>query len=146
MSTIIKGRYIQKHDVEANWKKAINFIPLESEIIVYDPDDTYDYSRFKIGDGARKVNELPFFGNNFVDTDHTHDSITEMNAGVAQRFWTGTKSEYDAIEVKDINTLYVVTDDNADDVVTQSVVLTDTSTNVNYKLCVTNGKLNLIEC
>lgn len=54
-----------KHDIEANWVKAVNFIPLESELIVYDPssdDPTYpvDYYRFKIGDGVTLINNLDF--------------------------------------------------------------------------------------
>lgn len=60
MSNIIKGRFVQKHDIEANWKLAINFIPKQGEIIIYDKDVTYDYERFKIGDGVTNVNNLPF--------------------------------------------------------------------------------------
>ena len=56
------GRFTQKHDIEENWKKAINFIPKQAEIIVYDIDDTHDYVRKKIGDGVTKVNDLPFVG------------------------------------------------------------------------------------
>ena len=68
----IKGRQVQKHDIEANWIKAGNaanpFTPLKGEIIIYDDryiDDTgehivADQVRFKIGDGIRNVNELPF--------------------------------------------------------------------------------------
>lgn len=58
----------QIHDVEANWNKTINFIPLKGEIIIYDPDDNLDYSRFKIGDGVTDVKNLPFsIGNTGVD-------------------------------------------------------------------------------
>ena len=60
MSNTIKGRFVQKHDIESNWKKATSFSPLQGEIIVYDPDDTYSYARLKIGDGATNVNDLPF--------------------------------------------------------------------------------------
>lgn len=49
-----------KHDTEVNWLKAINFIPMAGEIIVYDPDDTHSYAREKIGDGTRNVIDLPF--------------------------------------------------------------------------------------
>lgn len=58
----IFGRFIQKHDIEANWQKATNFVPKLGEMIVYDPDDNFDYSRVKIGDGERTVNQLPFIG------------------------------------------------------------------------------------
>ena len=53
-------RIIQKHDIEVNWEKAINFIPMQGEIIVYDIDETYNYERVKIGDGTTKINDLPF--------------------------------------------------------------------------------------
>ena len=69
-------RIQNKHDTEANWRKAINFIPLVGELIVYD-SDTVDreivideetivipacnYQRFKIGNGINKVTELPFY-------------------------------------------------------------------------------------
>lgn len=45
------GRIVHKHDIEANWNKAVNFVPKQGEIIVYDIDTTYPYERFKIGDG-----------------------------------------------------------------------------------------------
>lgn len=65
----IIGRVVQKHDVEKNWLKATNFIPMAGEVIVYDRDDnvtdeslkgTYSYERIKIGDGVQNVNTLPF--------------------------------------------------------------------------------------
>ena len=56
----ISSRIIHKHDIEANWNKATNFIPKAGEIIVYDRDETYDYERFKIGDGETAVAALPF--------------------------------------------------------------------------------------
>lgn len=50
-----QGRIVQKHDTEANWKKATNFIPLKGEIIIYD-----DLRKIKIGDGKTNVNTLNF--------------------------------------------------------------------------------------
>lgn len=66
----IYGRAVQKHDLEKNWIKATNFIPMAGEIIVYDRDDnvadeslkgTCSYERIKIGDGVQNVNDLPFY-------------------------------------------------------------------------------------
>lgn len=37
--------------------------------------------------------------------------IIEQNKSKQQKFWRGTKSEFDAIETKDENTLYIVTDE-----------------------------------
>lgn len=48
-----------KHDIAANWAKAVNFVPQKGEMIIYDDMDP----PFKIGDGIRNVNDLPFTGN-----------------------------------------------------------------------------------
>lgn len=58
---IFNSRIVHKHDVEANWLKAVNFTPKQGEIIVYDIDDAHNYERFKIGDGNTLVSELPFY-------------------------------------------------------------------------------------
>lgn len=59
----IYSRMQQKHDVQANWEKAVNFTPLVGEIIIYDPDENNLKSRIKIGDGKTNVNNLIFIGN-----------------------------------------------------------------------------------
>lgn len=51
----INARLQQKHDIEAHWKLATNFIPKAGEIIVYD-----DLNKIKIGDGTTYVDKLPF--------------------------------------------------------------------------------------
>ena len=56
-----QGRIVQKHDSSANWAKAINFIPLKGEIIIYD-----DLNKIKIGDGTTKVNDLDFFASAII--------------------------------------------------------------------------------
>ena len=56
----LMGRIVNKHDVEANWLKATNFIPMQGETIIYDIDDNHDYERIKIGDGVKNVSALPF--------------------------------------------------------------------------------------
>ena len=56
----IKSRIVHKHDTAENWSKATSFIPKQGEIIVYDIDSTYNYERFKIGDGTTLVSALPF--------------------------------------------------------------------------------------
>ena len=57
---VLNSRIIHKHDTEANWLKATNFIPKQGELIVYDIDDDHNYERFKIGDGVTNVNNLIF--------------------------------------------------------------------------------------
>lgn len=61
MNTIdILTRMIQKHDIQANWDKIPDFIPMLAEIIVYDPDDYCSHARLKIGDGKTTITSLPF--------------------------------------------------------------------------------------
>ena len=75
MSNQIKTRMSQKHDIQANWEKAVNFIPLAGEIIFYDPDETCVFTRMKVGDGEKLVSELPFFGgqvNQITTADISH--------------------------------------------------------------------------
>lgn len=69
----MKERLTLKHDIAANWKKAVNFVPLAGEIIIYDgivEDDKYiEIPKLKIGDGKTKLNDLPF-----VESDTTKTS------------------------------------------------------------------------
>ena len=64
----MKARISQLHKTEAEWL-AIQaqyeardevFIPRPGELIVYDPDYQYEYSRLKIGDGKTPIQDLPF--------------------------------------------------------------------------------------
>ena len=60
----MKDRLTIKHDIAANWAKAVNFIPLAGELILYDgvvENGNYiEYPKLKIGDGKTKINDLPF--------------------------------------------------------------------------------------
>ena len=72
--TKIKTRVIHKHDIEANWEKAVNFIPKQAEAIVYDKDDNYAYPRLKIGDGETNVNDLPFISGGQSDWNQNDEN------------------------------------------------------------------------
>ncbi len=69
-----QGRIVQKHDTEANWKKATNFVPLKGEIIVYD-----DLNKIKIGDGTTKVEDLAFTNNLPIATKDVLGGIKKGN-------------------------------------------------------------------
>lgn len=60
----MKERVQIKHDIAENWEKAVNFIPLPAELVLYDgiiEDGKYiELPRLKIGDGIHTINELPF--------------------------------------------------------------------------------------
>ena len=73
----IKARIINKHDIEANWALAENFKPLAGEVIVYDVDSNHAYPRFKVGDGEKFVNALPF------STDVLTNYVTETELASA---------------------------------------------------------------
>lgn len=94
----VKTRIVNKHDVETNWAKAVNFIPKKGEIIVYDEDDTHTCPRFKVGDGKTVVSALPFTTDVLGKTVFESD---EFSAGaeydlVKYRFKTG-ENQYGAV-------------------------------------------------
>ena len=64
----IKSRIVHKHDSEANWNRATNFVPKQGELIIYDTDTNHSYARVKIGDVTTNVSSLPFFD---IDVDST---------------------------------------------------------------------------
>jgi len=64
---IFNSRIIHKHDIEAHWLLAVNFVPKQGEIIVYDIDSAHNYERVKIGDGKTNVNALPFYAGSWND-------------------------------------------------------------------------------
>lgn len=45
----------------------------------------------------------------------TSDSVKETNNNSAQKFWSGTQTEFNAITTKDEDTLYIITDEEPDD-------------------------------
>ena len=60
----MKKQITLKHDIAANWAKAINFVPKFDELILYDgvmENGVYiELPRLKRGDGITKLNDLPF--------------------------------------------------------------------------------------
>ena len=64
---MIKSNATIKVDTEANWAKAVNYIPDKFTILVFEYEDASP--RVKIGDGIHKVAELPFLNNREVIDD-----------------------------------------------------------------------------
>ena len=62
---MIKSNAVVKVDTEENWAKAINYIPDQFTIIVYEYEDRSP--KIKIGDGKHKVCELPFLNESRMD-------------------------------------------------------------------------------
>lgn len=90
------ARIQQKHDIEANWKKAVNFIPKAGELIVYDADENCDYSRVKVGDGVTKVGNLEFVKASGYVVQKDAPSDTSV-------IWVDTddNSKEDSLEIKE---------------------------------------------
>lgn len=59
---LLQTRIQLKHDIEANWDKAIAFKPKAGEIIIYDVDTNHNLPRLKVGNGNTIVKNLPFVG------------------------------------------------------------------------------------
>lgn len=80
----LNARLVNKHDIQSNWKKAANFIPMQGEIICYDVDENYTYERFKIGDGITNVNDLPFIviQSDWNQTDETAIDFIKNKPGI----------------------------------------------------------------
>jgi len=77
----IKTRIQLKNDTEANWNKAINFIPLKGEVIIYSADDTHPFSRLKVGDGNTTIINLPFIDANTLNGNRVFtDTATNWRA------------------------------------------------------------------
>ena len=69
-----------------------------------------------VGDAINEVqSNIDAMGESKADKQHTHTSIIETNKNSEQKFWRGTKSEYDAIDTKDPATMYIVTDSDVPD-------------------------------
>lgn len=82
----MNSRVLLKNDIEANWMKAVNFIPKLGEAIIYNAEldgqePVFDgqavrppikYQRIKIGDGVTNVNDLPFI------TDKLHELVGDI--------------------------------------------------------------------
>lgn len=56
----MKARVSQLHKTEAEWLKYSDWIPEAGELVVYDPDENFRYSRVKVGDGKNKLGALSF--------------------------------------------------------------------------------------
>lgn len=57
----MKARICNLHKTEAEWLKLVGWKPEAGELIVFDPDEKYNYPRVKLGDGVHTLIELPFF-------------------------------------------------------------------------------------
>lgn len=133
MATTTKNsRITQKHDIENNWEKATNFIPLNGEIIVYDSDDSHAHQRIKIGDGVTKVNDLSFsidYNETIIGLSIDGTTITYIKGdGSIHSFETqDTNTTYSLAtdEVTGLTKLYATTGSAEDGTMTQKAIKTE---------------------
>lgn len=78
----MKARISQLHNTEAGWEKFLTWVPDAGELVVYDPDEKISYSRLKIGDGKRTLQELDFFLEEVIAAvTENVKTITSLDAG-----------------------------------------------------------------
>lgn len=77
----IKTRIQLKNDIQTNWDRQVNFIPLKGEVIIYSADDSHPFSRLKIGDGEKTVPALPFIDSGTINGKILEDSIIIIKDG-----------------------------------------------------------------
>ena len=110
--TQIYGHIKNKHDLEVNWLKAVNFTPKDGELIVYEAEtesdllpagrtERYTTPRLKIGDGKTNVNDLPFVtsgssSNNNLSSVFYVTLTMEMGWYSSDATYAQIKAAYDA--------------------------------------------------
>ena len=77
----MKARVSQLHKTEAEWNNLPDFVPMQGEFIIFDPDKQHKYARLKIGDGITKLSTLPFFIDYTVDDFILNNSAKIIDAG-----------------------------------------------------------------
>ena len=118
----ITSRIQQKHDTAANWANATTFIPRKGEIVIYDAE--YNTSgvqtqavRFKIGDGSRTINNLPFalidYDNRITSLENTVDGLgtaAQKDVGFFATAAQGTKADNAVPNTRKVNNKALSTD------------------------------------
>ena len=118
----ITSRIQQKHDTAANWANATTFIPKKGEIVIYDAE--YNTSgvqtqavRFKIGDGSRTINNLPFalidYDNRITSLESTVNGLgtaAQKDVGFFATAAQGTKADNAVPKTRKVNNKALSTD------------------------------------
>lgn len=93
------------HATEAEWS-AIDYVPKVGEMIVYDKDESYDYPRFKTGDGVLQARLLPFSLATITETQvYVNNQIN--SAGHLGRVILGSGEELPSAEEASADTIYM---------------------------------------
>lgn len=93
------------HATEAEWL-SIDYIPRQGELIIYDADETYNYIRFKTGNGLSQANKLPFSLANLSEVQaYVNNQIG--SAGHLKRVILAAGDELPSIADADTDTIYM---------------------------------------
>jgi hypothetical protein len=107
---MLKARIQSKHDTTANWDKAVGFIPLPGEIIIYDDWQTKTYTveeygetvtktvnipNIKIGTGNAYVQDLRFIDKDLRDRVLAHINNEELHTTLAEKLFWNNKINID---------------------------------------------------
>ena len=110
---MLKARIQSKHDTTANWDKAVGFIPLPGEIIIYDDWQTKTYTveeygetvtktvnipNIKIGTGNAYVQDLGFVDEDLRDQLMNHINNQELHTTLAEKLFWNNKINVDDSE------------------------------------------------
>lgn len=70
-----------RNDSHANWEKQPNFVPMDGEIIIYDIDNKHKFQMIKIGDGLKKLSNLPFI-NDFYTKEEIDAFVKQLQDNI----------------------------------------------------------------
>lgn len=115
MSAIINSRIQLKRDTTENWNKAIGFIPLPGEVIVYEDYETKTYTieeygetvtktvkipNIKIGTGNAYVQDLAFVDEETRNILIEHINNLDIHTTLAEKLFWNNKINVDDAEEK----------------------------------------------
>jgi hypothetical protein len=118
IQTQFSGRVRMKIDTTENWQKAVDFIPLKGEIIVYSDYATKEVDgqiinipNYKVGDGLAYGIDLPFVNDDLRDAFSAHVFNTDVHVTPAEKdFWNNKVRCY--IETVEDDEGYLVDGEN----------------------------------
>ena len=130
MPNKVEARFQFLRDIEANWNTVTDFIPMETEVIIYLPDDTHTKARVKLGDGKTTVKDLEFYfdPDSLLELDQvvTEGSSNAVSGGAV---YTAINNAVSSIKVPSVDQAYSPISKNAQ----SGIALSSTITNIDNK-------------
>jgi hypothetical protein len=90
---------------------AVNSVNGQTDIVILDADDLTEGTTNLFLTGTERTNLTSLTDTSNADTLHSHAEVENQKiGGNSIKFWSGTQAEYDAIIIKDSNTIYFTTE------------------------------------